>query len=45
VLASHDANMVRHLCNRIITMEHGEIIRSERVEPTFEAEADAGAGA
>lgn len=38
VLASHDATMVRHLCNRIVTMEHGEIIRVERVEPTFDAE-------
>jgi lipopolysaccharide transport system ATP-binding protein len=48
VLASHDANMIRHLCNRIVTMEHGEITRVERVQPSLEpgaaATADLGAG-
>jgi lipopolysaccharide transport system ATP-binding protein len=33
VLASHDENIVQHLCNVIVRLEHGEMISVERQSP------------
>ncbi|OGT54903.1 MAG: sugar ABC transporter ATP-binding protein [Gammaproteobacteria bacterium RIFCSPHIGHO2_12_FULL_63_22] len=39
VLASHDEALIRRLCNRIVFLEHGEIVRIEEIAASSTPEA------